>query len=91
MLTLRDFLPGVKLTRPVLRAVVLLRLVVKKIDDKTCEFTNMVHSSATPELMDFLGKQAIPFEVFQAGAWSMSRVTCAAMLFRHNAATFTEA
>jgi hypothetical protein len=41
-------------------------LSVKKIDDKTCEFTNMVQSSATPELMDFLGKQGIPREVFQA-------------------------
>ena len=39
---------------------------MKKIDDKTCEFTNMVHSSATPELMDFLGKQGIPWKVFQA-------------------------
>ncbi len=36
-------------------------LSVKKIDDRTCEFTNMVHSSATPELMDFLGKQGIPW------------------------------
>jgi hypothetical protein len=34
-------------------------LSVKKIDDKTCEFTNAVHSSATPELLDFLGKQGI--------------------------------
>jgi len=41
-------------------------LSVKKIDDRTCEFTNMVHSSATPELMDFLGKQGIPWEVFKA-------------------------
>ena len=40
-------------------------LSVKKIDDRTCEFTNMVHSSATPELMDFLGKQGIPWEVFK--------------------------
>ncbi len=31
-------------------------LSVRKLDDKTCEFTDMVHSSATPELMDFLGK-----------------------------------
>ena len=30
------------------------------------EFTNLVHSSATPELLDFLGKQGIPWEVFQA-------------------------
>jgi hypothetical protein len=41
-------------------------LSVKKIDDKTCEFTNMVLSSATSELMDFLGKQGIPWEAFQA-------------------------
>jgi hypothetical protein len=40
-------------------------LSVKKIDDKTCEFTNLVHSSATPELFDLLGKQGIPFEVFR--------------------------
>ena len=41
-------------------------LSVKKIDDKTCEFTNTVRSSATPALIDFLGKQGIPWEVFQA-------------------------
>jgi hypothetical protein len=40
-------------------------LSVKKIDDQTCEFKNLVHSSATPELLDFLGKQGIPWEVFQ--------------------------
>jgi hypothetical protein len=40
-------------------------LSVKKIDDQTCEFTNRVHSFTTPEFMDFLGKQGIPFEVFQ--------------------------
>jgi len=42
-------------------------LSVKKINDTTCEFTNTVHSSTTPELLDFLGKQGIPFEAFQAG------------------------
>jgi hypothetical protein len=42
-------------------------LSVKKIDDETCEFTNMVHTSATPELIDFPGKQGIPWEVFKAG------------------------
>ena len=42
-------------------------LSVRKIDDKTCEFTNTVHSSATPELLDFLGQQGIPWEVFRAG------------------------
>ena len=41
-------------------------LKVRKLDDKTCQFTNTVHSSATPELVDFLGKQGIPWEVFKA-------------------------
>jgi hypothetical protein len=40
-------------------------LSVKKINDKACEFTNTVHSFATPELIDFLGKQGIPLEVFK--------------------------
>jgi hypothetical protein len=40
-------------------------LAVRRIDDKTCEFTNTVQSCATPELMDFLGKQGIPLEVFR--------------------------
>jgi hypothetical protein len=41
-------------------------LSVKKIDDDTCEFTNVVHSSFTPELLDTLAKQGIPWELFQA-------------------------
>ena len=41
-------------------------LSVKKIDGNTCEFTNEVHSSFTPELLDSLAKQAIPREVFQS-------------------------
>jgi hypothetical protein len=32
-------------------------LSVKRIGDNTCEFTNAVRSSATPELVDFLAKQ----------------------------------
>src|ERR1700690_2386793 len=47
-------------------------LAVKKIDDNTCEFSNQVHSSATPELIDFLGKQGIPWEVFQAARNAIS-------------------
>jgi hypothetical protein len=39
-------------------------LAVRKIDDKMCEFTNSVQTCATPELMDFFGKQGIPLEVF---------------------------
>ena len=41
-------------------------LSVKKLDDYTCEFSNAVHSSFTPELLDSLAKQGIPREVFQA-------------------------
>jgi hypothetical protein len=41
-------------------------LSVKKIDDHTCEFTNTVRSTSTPELMEFLAKQGIPWEVFRA-------------------------
>jgi hypothetical protein len=38
-------------------------LSARKIDDKTCEFTNTVQSCATPELLDFPGKQGIPLDV----------------------------
>src|ERR1700677_1459395 len=41
-------------------------LSVKKIDDGTCEFTNLVHSSFTPELLDSLARQGIPREAFQS-------------------------
>jgi len=41
-------------------------LSVKKIDDESCEFTNTVHSTSTPDLMEFLAKQGIPWEVFKA-------------------------
>lgn len=41
-------------------------LTVKKIDDHSCEFTNRVHSIATPELIEFLARQGIPWEVFRA-------------------------
>jgi len=51
---------------------VIWELQVKRIDDHTCEFTNTVHSSATPELLDFLGKQGIPLDVFRAARRPMS-------------------
>jgi hypothetical protein len=38
-------------------------LAVRKIDDKTGEFTNTVQSCVTPDLIDFLGKQGIPLGV----------------------------
>lgn len=40
-------------------------LQVTRIDDRTCRFTNTVHSSATPELRQFLARQGIPWEVFK--------------------------
>ena len=40
-------------------------LSVKKIDSNTCEFTNEVHSTFTPELLETLAKQGIPRDVFQ--------------------------
>ena len=41
-------------------------LAVRRIDDATCEFTNTVQTCATPELLDFLGKQGIPLDVFRS-------------------------
>ena len=41
-------------------------LAVRKIDDKTCELTNTVQSCATPELLEFLARQGIPFDVFRS-------------------------
>jgi len=38
-------------------------LVVRKVDDKTCEFTNTVQTGATQELLDFLGSQGISLDV----------------------------
>ena len=45
---------------------VVWELSVKRIDDTSCQFTNRVHSSATPEMLDLLGKQGIPLEVFRS-------------------------
>jgi hypothetical protein len=48
-------------------------LSVKRIDDRTYEFSNTVHSSATPELLDFPGKQGIPWEVFKSARKPISQ------------------
>jgi hypothetical protein len=50
-------------------------LTARKIDDKTCEFTNTVQSSATPELLDFLGKQGIPLDIFRGARKPISEAT----------------
>ena len=47
-------------------------LQVTRVDDNSCQFTNTVHSSATAELLDFLGKQGIPLDVFRAARRPMS-------------------
>jgi len=41
-------------------------LRARRLDDKSCEFTNTVHSSAPPEMLDFLAKQGLAFEPFRA-------------------------
>ena len=40
-------------------------LEARKIDEGACEFTNTVQACATPELLDFLGSQGIPLDVFR--------------------------
>jgi len=54
------------------KIAVIWDLQVKRVDDTTCEFTNTVRSSATPQLLEFLGKQGIPFDVFRAARRPMS-------------------
>lgn len=47
-------------------------LSVKAIDGGRCEFTNRVQSFATEEMMAFLERQGIPFEVFRTQRQPMS-------------------
>jgi hypothetical protein len=42
-------------------------LRVRRIDDTTCALTNTVHSSAPPELQEFLARQGLAFDAFAAG------------------------
>jgi putative intracellular protease/amidase len=41
---------------------VVWELSVKKIDERTCEYTNHIHSTAIDQTLDFLKKHNIPFE-----------------------------
>ena len=41
-------------------------LSVRRISDESCELTNTVHSSATPEMLDFLARQGLAFDAFRA-------------------------
>jgi hypothetical protein len=47
------------------RIDVVWEMSVNRIDEKTCEFTNFVHSSAPPEMLDFLGKQGLALDLFR--------------------------
>lgn len=47
------------------KILVMWELSVKSVGPTKCEFTNRVRSRATPEFMDFLNRQGIPFEVFR--------------------------
>ncbi len=47
-------------------------LSARPIDERHCEFTNRVRSSATPEMLALLDSQGIPFEVFRTQRQPMS-------------------
>ncbi|KQV81941.1 hypothetical protein [Rhizobium sp. Root1220] len=47
-------------------------LSVKKVDAAHCEFTNRVRSYATDEMMAFLDRQGIPFDLFRTQRQPMS-------------------
>ncbi|CCM78258.1 hypothetical protein BN77_p10914 [Rhizobium mesoamericanum STM3625] len=51
---------------------VLWGLSVRRIDDRSCEFTNLVRSRTTDEFKAFLDRQGIPFDVFRAQRQPMS-------------------
>jgi muconolactone delta-isomerase len=41
-------------------------LRVRQLDDRSCEFTNTVRSSAPPEMIDFLARQGLAIDAFRA-------------------------
>jgi len=47
-------------------------LSVKALDEDRCEFTNRVRSYATDEMLAFLAKQGIPFDLFRTQRQPMS-------------------
>ncbi|CAN7637655.1 hypothetical protein [Neorhizobium tomejilense] len=47
-------------------------LSVKKLDETRCEFTNRVRSYATAEMLAFLDRQGIPFDIFRTQRQPMS-------------------
>lgn len=51
---------------------IMWELSVRAIDERTCEFTNHVRSTATEAFRAFLDRQGIPFDVFRAQRAPMS-------------------
>jgi hypothetical protein len=49
------------------RAQVIWTLSVKKIDERTCEYTNSVVAHPTKEFMEFIAKHSISFDEASAG------------------------
>ncbi|NNH63722.1 hypothetical protein [Rhizobium laguerreae] len=47
-------------------------LSAKRLDDAKCEFTNRVRSYATDEMLGFLDRQGIPFDIFRTQRQPMS-------------------
>jgi hypothetical protein len=48
------------------KILVMWELSVKSLGPNKCEFTNKVRSRATPDFLDFLARQGVPFEVFRS-------------------------
>jgi hypothetical protein len=46
---------------------VVWELRATRIDDGSCELANTVHSSAPPEMLDFLARQGLAFDAFRTG------------------------
>jgi hypothetical protein len=54
------------------KILVMWELSVKSIGTNKCEFTNKVRSRATPDFLDFLARQGVPFEVFRTARQPIS-------------------
>lgn len=55
------------------RVQVIWTLSVKRIDDRTCEYTNSVIAHPTAEFMEFIAKHNLPFEDATAARLLFSR------------------
>jgi hypothetical protein len=44
---------------------VVWELSVTRNDDESCQFTNRVHTSAPPQMLEFLARQGLSFDAFR--------------------------